>query len=605
MRLALEARRTRVLAVAALTLLAFGLRLAAFRQGLFGDELLTYGETRGGLDEVFEGLKRSGAEVTPPLYFILAWASVKLGDAPELIRLPSLILGTALVPVVYSLGRRVAGVPAGLMAAAIAATGPFALFYGSEARAYTAAMFFVALSTLALLEALSGGRRAWWGVYVVSACAACYTHYTTIFVLGAQAAWALWVHREQLGALLVAQVAIAIGYLPWVPSLIDQRDKGLNIAVVGSSGPVTVSSFAESVFRTLVGHPYQRLSELPGQPALVLIAVGAALAAGAAALELRRRGRAPRPGSALVLMAILALATPVGLAVYGIFGDDLFAPRNLSASIPALAVLVGALATMVPGRAAAAAAALMLAGLALGTVEFFDPDRVRPAYREVARYLDERAAPRDPIVASDRDSLNAYFERPHEVYRPGLEDAPAWEQALAGGQVYFVGSRVLARYAFGRPVAGPGNLFIRRQRKGYRGLVPLIVDRYQGMVTGRLERSGEGESISWTFGRDVQVGPGAARGVVEDAAIVDDQLAITGWATVTPEPDEVDWVLAFAGPRLVSVGWTPYPRPDVAEAFGPAALNSGYRLSSPATREPDGLRVFALVGRRATELKPP
>ena len=83
-------RRNELIAVSALTLLAFALRLAAIRQGLFGDELLTYNETRGSLDEVFEGLKQSGAEVTPPFYFMLAWVSAKLGGGPELIRLPSL-----------------------------------------------------------------------------------------------------------------------------------------------------------------------------------------------------------------------------------------------------------------------------------------------------------------------------------------------------------------------------------------------------------------------------------------------------------------------------------------------------------------------------------
>src|SRR4051812_12737864 len=35
----------------------------------------------------------SNAEITPPLYFLLSWASAKLGHSPQLIRLPSLIAG--------------------------------------------------------------------------------------------------------------------------------------------------------------------------------------------------------------------------------------------------------------------------------------------------------------------------------------------------------------------------------------------------------------------------------------------------------------------------------------------------------------------------------
>ena len=600
-------RRNELIAVSALTLLAFALRLAAIRQGLFGDELLTYNETRGSLDEVFEGLKQSGAEVTPPFYFMLAWVSAKLGGGPELIRLPSLVFGTAVVPVVYALGRRVSGVPAGLLAAALVAIGPFVLFYGSEARAYTTAMFFVALSTLALLEALEGGRRAWWLIYVVAACAACYTHYTTVFVLGAQAAWAFWVYRDRLRTLVLAHVAIAIGYLPWLPSFLDQRQKGLNIAVVGSSGPLTPRSFADNVFRTLVGHPYQKLGELPGRAALVLLAAAGALVLAAGVVELGRRGlpRRPRIGSPLVLIAVLALATPVGLAVYGAFGEDLFGPRNLSASIPALAVLVGAVTTAVRPRVAAVAATLMLAALALGVVEFFDPDRRRPEYREAVRYLEARAGPEDPIVATDRDALNAYFESEHQVYRPALEDGPAWEHVREGGQLFYVGSKVLARYAGSRRVSGPGNRFIRRDREGYRGLVPLLVDRYKGVVTGRIEGSGAGESITWTFGRRLPVTPGAAQGLVEDVALAPGEVVIPGWTTASPRPHPVSWVLGFDSGRLVAVGWTPYKREDIAQRLGPEALSSGFILRYPGVALPEALRVFAVTGGRATELKRP
>ena len=53
-----------------------------------------------------EGAVASDAEISPPLYFMLAWASTKLGSAPELIRLPSLIAGVASIPLIYLVPER-------------------------------------------------------------------------------------------------------------------------------------------------------------------------------------------------------------------------------------------------------------------------------------------------------------------------------------------------------------------------------------------------------------------------------------------------------------------------------------------------------------------
>src|SRR6478736_6141016 len=74
-------------------------------------------------------------EKTPPLFFLLVWASAKIGDPTLWVRLPSVLAATAMVPVGYLLGSRTAGRNAGLMAAAVLALDPFAIFYGTEARA--------------------------------------------------------------------------------------------------------------------------------------------------------------------------------------------------------------------------------------------------------------------------------------------------------------------------------------------------------------------------------------------------------------------------------------------------------------------------------------
>ena len=106
-------------------------------------------------------------EKTPPLHFLLAWASARIGDPTLWIRLPSLLAGVALVPLAYVLGRDTVGRRPGLVAAAIVALQPYAIFYATEARSYSlVALFAGRLDRLPAARAghepprLVGGLRA-------------------------------------------------------------------------------------------------------------------------------------------------------------------------------------------------------------------------------------------------------------------------------------------------------------------------------------------------------------------------------------------------------------------------------------------------------------
>ena len=110
-------------------------------------------------------------ESTPPLHFVLAWATAKIGDPTIWVRVPSLVLGNATVPLVYLLGARTLGRSAGIVGAALIAIAPFAIFYGVEDRAYAALGFFATLSTLTLLEATRTGERRWWIAFALASAA--------------------------------------------------------------------------------------------------------------------------------------------------------------------------------------------------------------------------------------------------------------------------------------------------------------------------------------------------------------------------------------------------------------------------------------------------
>ena len=211
-------------AVVGLTALGFALRLSTFDQSFIGDELSTYWILNGhSLGDVLSSIK-SDDEITPPLYFILGWLSLKLGSNPDWVRLPSLIAGTATIPLVYLLGARTLGRLPGLIGAAVITLSPFMIYYSVEARAYALMIALLTVSTLALLAALDTRRTRWWVLYAVCTCGAMLSHYTALFPLAAQFAWVIWTHREAIRPLLLANLGAAVGFAPWIGGFIADNN---------------------------------------------------------------------------------------------------------------------------------------------------------------------------------------------------------------------------------------------------------------------------------------------------------------------------------------------------------------------------------------------
>ncbi len=132
--------RNELIALAVIVAAAAAIRIVqGSTQSLFGDEFWTYvGATRHDLSGVLDWV-RSDQEITPPLVTILSWASVKLGDPTVMVRLPSMLAGIALIPVLFELGRRTFGPRVGLIAALLATLNPYLIWYSVEARAYSLA----------------------------------------------------------------------------------------------------------------------------------------------------------------------------------------------------------------------------------------------------------------------------------------------------------------------------------------------------------------------------------------------------------------------------------------------------------------------------------
>ena len=392
--------------MAGLTLFGFVIRLVLFDQSLFADELATFWVVDDrGLGDVLDVVS-SDDEISPPLYFVLAWASAKLGSAPELIRLPSLLAGTATIPLVYLIGRRTAGELAGVVSAAVITLSPFMIYYSVEARSYALLIALLCGSVLAMLKAIESGRARWWALYAACSGGAMLSHYTAVFPLAGQLLWALWAHREALVALTLSNLAALAGFAPWIPGFLDDNSSPTTQVLSGLQ-PFTYEAVRFSLGQWTVGFPYMRLEAVPGRFAAALIAGGLLLAAVGGSVRLRDwlRNSGRSLGGALrrvppgpVLVAALLLATPVGEAVFSALGTNMLGARNLNASSAGVALAIGALVSAAGMPLAAGCAALVLAGFGLGTAKSLDPDYARPDYKGVAELVGAETKPGDVVV---------------------------------------------------------------------------------------------------------------------------------------------------------------------------------------------------------------
>lgn len=487
---ALSGATRSALAVGALTAVAFVLRLVLMHDSLLGDELILYGIVHDrGLGDVLHVVRET--EKTPPLGFVLSWATAHVGDPRVTVRLPSLLAGTALVPLAYLLGRRTVGGAAGLVAAALLALQPYQLFYATEARAYALVAFLAGLSTLCLLRALDTNRRGWWAGYVLATLGAAYTHYVAAFVLAVELAWAAWTHRERLRELLVANGLVVLGLLPWLPSYLVQQshsaDEARRIALLA---PPSASYFARINAQLFFGEPFAALRDLPGR---VPLALSLAALLGAIAFAVARGVRGARPSREAVLIGLLAAATPVGIAVLSARPDRSFMlPRNLIPSALPMALLAGALLVglaAVGRRVAVAAVAVVLVVAAIGAARALEHTHRRSAYRDAAAFIDARGRPGDPVVQyfffGDGGALGTVLSlnlrEPHPVdHVVTSAEGVHWERARRAGRVFMVvplvGVFKPTRH-LGR-TAGPGAEFVLRAERRFTGIEDLLVGEY-------------------------------------------------------------------------------------------------------------------------------
>ncbi len=172
-----------------------------------------------------------------PLYYLVMRPWLELvGRSEFALRFFSAALGTLVIPLIYRLGRRLfPSLPSvSLIAAVLATTSPYLVWYGQEGKMYALVVALILLSMERYLAALERGGWHRWLLYVVCTSAAFYVHLIAALMVPVQMLifffWSSEARKARWKPWLASMAVLVVPYLPllrWqLPQLLDPGTSG-------------------------------------------------------------------------------------------------------------------------------------------------------------------------------------------------------------------------------------------------------------------------------------------------------------------------------------------------------------------------------------------
>ena len=285
------------LGVAFIAGFSLALRSQAIHARYWIDEGLSVGIASHHLLDVPGVLRQDGS---PPLYYMLlnVWMGV-FGSGEADTHALSIACSVLLVPVAFVAGRATFGIRAGWFAAVLAAMNPFLTYYAQETRMYALVALLSTAVAGTFVLAFVQRRRAWLAGFAASLALLVYTHNWGLFLgVGTGVAFLVLLagdpdRRGLLRDGLIGFGAVAIVYLPWVPTLLFQARH--------TGAPWSETPLLRNALGGIV-------SLLGGQASAMAFAI--VTISGLAGLLVTPRMRGPRARAVLALfvMGLVALA---------------------------------------------------------------------------------------------------------------------------------------------------------------------------------------------------------------------------------------------------------------------------------------------------------
>ena len=418
-----------------ITLLAVVLRAIGLDSGLWYDEIRTLQDSvrspLGRILTVFPGDNQH------TFFSLLAHGSIAVfGDHPWSLRLPSMLLGSLTVPVLFFFAREFVGRTEALLASLLLAVSYHHVWFSQSARGYAALALLTVLSTWLLLRGLRRRQTSDFILYAIAAALGIYTHVTMVFLVASHALLCVlplglpfvhpdWRRRWTLPLAGFVLAGVFAGLL-YSPVLLD-----VNQFVVKKASPMRGATPGWALMELIKGLEI-------GFGGVVAVIVGAALFAAGAWRYLKQSrfllGLFLLPG-VITVAAAVALHRPVrprfvlflaGFALLVVVRGALEIGRRLQAGRPN-----GDDSVTTPGIALVAAMAVL--SLVSLRVNYAYP---KQDFAGALAFVESRNGAGDPVLTAGPATYpyQSYFQRPWT----GIASQAALDSARARGRPVWV-----------------------------------------------------------------------------------------------------------------------------------------------------------------------
>ena len=437
------------------TLVALLVRLATNRS-FWIDEAVTITQAQLPFGAMLADLQAT--DVHPPLHSALVWVVVHLLGTDEWVaRLPSVLCGTALVPVLYAVARRLFDRRTARVAALLAVPAPFLVWYSQEARMYALFMLAGVLAVWAQQVALTDGGRAAFVAWGVASAAMVWTQWFAVLPLAVQQVATvvhLWRHRGQPRAALARRrwglsLAVTLGLLaPLLPFLSAQLaaygERGAGLAMPSAAGADSSSVAGGLSAYAVLANLLWALGGYHGDDVMVRLGSLWPLALLGCLLLLGRR----LASSSRLLLAV-ALLPGAALFLIGHTKRDLFELRYFILAVPLLLLLVARTTTVLArsrtGLAVGASALVALSSVALIDQQVNGTNPRLYDFAGATEEITETATPGDTLVyaPSYLDGVLGYYSPELDSVSLDALELGAAAPDVDGGVSVLVAERLL------------------------------------------------------------------------------------------------------------------------------------------------------------------